>query len=43
MVLAVEIPKFRVLGSFPEDIYLVTEGGYEKLTIGLERKQYIVE
>jgi len=48
MILAVEIPaldipQFRVLGGFPEDIYLITENGYEQLTAGLERKQYIVE
>jgi Xaa-Pro dipeptidase len=48
MVLAVEIPaldipQFRVLGGFPEDIYLITENGYEQLTAGLERKQYIVD
>jgi len=48
MILAVEIPaldipQFRVLGGFPEDIYLVTENGHEVLTAGLERRQYIVE
>jgi Xaa-Pro aminopeptidase len=39
---ALDIPQFRVLGGFPEDIYLVTEDGRETLTAGLERKEYII-
>jgi Xaa-Pro aminopeptidase len=40
---ALDIPQFRVLGGFPEDIYLVTEDGHEVLTAGLERKEYVIE
>jgi Xaa-Pro aminopeptidase len=39
---ALDIPQFRVLGGFPEDIYLVTEDGHERLTAGMERKEHIV-
>ena len=37
-----DIPQFRVLGGFPEDIYLVTENGHEVLSASLERKEYII-
>jgi len=40
---ALDIPQFRVLGGFPEDVYLVTEDGREQLTAGIERKQYIIK
>ena len=40
---ALDIPQFRVLGGFPEDVYLVTEDGHEVLTGGIERKQYIIK
>lgn len=48
MILAVEIPaldipSFRVLGGFPEDIYLVTASGHECLTKGLPRKLYVID
>lgn len=39
---ALDIPRFRVLGGFPEDIYLITEDGHEVLTAGMERKEYIL-
>ncbi len=39
---ALDIPKFRVLGGFPEDIYLITLEGHEVLTKGIERKEFIV-
>jgi Xaa-Pro aminopeptidase len=39
---ALDIPQFRVLGGFPEDIYLVTENGHDRLTAGMERKEYII-
>lgn len=39
---ALDIPRFRVLGGFPEDIYLVTEDGHEVLTAAMERKEYIL-
>jgi Xaa-Pro dipeptidase len=39
---ALDIPKFRVLGGFPEDIYLITMDGHEVLTKGIERKEFIV-
>lgn len=37
-----DIPKFRVFGGYPEDLYLVTKEGYENLTKSLSRKQWIV-
>lgn len=40
---ALDIPQFRVLGGFPEDMYLITEDGHEVLTAGLERKEYIIQ
>ena len=40
---ALDIPQFRVLGGFPEDVYLVTEDGHEVLTAGIERKLYVIE
>jgi Xaa-Pro aminopeptidase len=40
---ALDIPQFRVMGGFPEDVYLVTEDGHEVLTAGIERKLYIIE
>ena len=40
---ALDIPQFRVLGGFPEDVYLVTENGHEVLTAGIERKLYVIE
>jgi Xaa-Pro aminopeptidase len=40
---ALDIPKFRVLGGFPEDVYLVTEDGHEVLTAGIERKLYVID
>jgi Xaa-Pro dipeptidase len=39
---ALDIPKFRVLGGFPEDIYLITIDGHECLTAGIERKEFVV-
>lgn len=40
---ALDIPQFRVLGGFPEDVYLVTEDGHEVLTAGIERKLYVID
>ena len=40
---ALDIPQFRVLGGFPEDIYLITETGHEVLTSGIERKEFIIK
>ena len=40
---ALDIPKFRDLGNFPEDVYLVTEEGYENLTGGISREPWIVK
>jgi Xaa-Pro aminopeptidase len=40
---ALDIPQFRVLGGFPEDVYLVTETGHEVLTAGIERKLYVLD
>lgn len=40
---ALDIPQFRVLGGFPEDVYLVTENGHEVLTAGVERKLHIID
>lgn len=40
---ALDIPKFRVLGGFPEDIYLITMDGHERLTAGIERKEFVVK
>jgi Xaa-Pro dipeptidase len=40
---ALDIPKFRVLGGFPEDIYLITMDGHEVLTSGIERKEFVIE
>ncbi|RPJ10986.1 MAG: aminopeptidase P family protein [Deltaproteobacteria bacterium] len=38
---ALDIPRFRVLGGFPEDLYLITPEGHEVLTKGIERKEFI--
>jgi hypothetical protein len=48
MVLALEvpgldIPQFRVLGGFNEDVYLVTEDGHEWLTGALSREDTIIK
>jgi Xaa-Pro aminopeptidase len=40
---ALDVPKFRVLGGFPEDLYLITPGGHEVLTKGIERKEFIIK
>ena len=40
---ALDIPKFRVLGGFPEDIYLITMDGHEVLTSGIERKEFVIK
>ncbi len=40
---ALDIPKFRELGNFPEDVYLVTKDGYENLTGGISREPWIVK
>ena len=40
---ALDIPQFRELGNFPEDVYLVTEDGYENLTGGISREPWIVD
>jgi Xaa-Pro dipeptidase len=40
---ALDIPEFRVLGGFPEDIYLITNTGHEVLTSGIERKEFILK
>ena len=40
---ALDIPQFRELGNFPEDVYLVTEDGYENLTGGISREPWIVK
>lgn len=40
---ALDIPQFRVLGGFPEDVYLVTEDGHEVLTAGIERKLFVID
>ncbi len=40
---ALDVPKFRVLGGFPEDIYLITAEGHETLTKGIERKEFIIK
>jgi Xaa-Pro aminopeptidase len=39
---ALDLPKFRVLGGFPEDIYLITEDGHECLTDGIARKEFVI-
>lgn len=39
---ALDIPKFRVLGGFPEDIYLITADGCECLTEGIPRKEFVI-
>lgn len=39
---ALDIPQFRVLGGFPEDIYLITPEGHEVLSKDIERKEFIV-
>jgi Xaa-Pro dipeptidase len=46
MVLSIEvpgydIPEFRAMGSFPEDMFLITENGFENLTEGLSRELWI--
>ena len=40
---ALDVPKFRVLGGFPEDLYLITPKGHEVLTKGIERKEFIIK
>jgi Xaa-Pro aminopeptidase len=40
---ALDVPKFRVLGGFPEDLYLITPDGHEVLTKGIERKEFIIK
>jgi len=40
---ALDVPKFRVLGGFPEDIYLITMDGHERLTAGIERKEFVIK
>lgn len=40
---ALDIPKFRVLGGFPEDIYLITMDGHEVLTADIERKEFVIK
>jgi Xaa-Pro dipeptidase len=40
---ALDIPKFRVLGGFPEEIYLITPDGHEVLTKEIERKEFIIK
>jgi Xaa-Pro aminopeptidase len=46
MVLTVEVtgydfPKWRVMGAFPEDMYLITKSGHEILTADCPRKLWI--
>jgi len=38
-----DVPKFRELGNFPEDVYLVTKDGYENLTGAISREPWIVK
>jgi Xaa-Pro aminopeptidase len=40
---ALDLPNFRVLGGFPEDLYLITPDGHEVLTRGIERKEFIIK
>lgn len=40
---ALDIPKFRVLGGFPEDLYLITMDGHETLTDSIERKEFVIK
>jgi len=40
---ALDVPRFRVLGGFPEDLYLITSDGHEVLTKGIERKEFIIK
>jgi Xaa-Pro aminopeptidase len=40
---ALDIPKFRELGNYPEDVYLVTKDGYENLTSAISREPWIVK
>lgn len=46
MVLTVEVagydvPQWRVMGAFPEDMYVITDSGYEILTADCPRKLWI--
>jgi len=36
-----DIPQWRVLGAFPEDMFLVTENGHEVLSDGLSRELWV--
>jgi hypothetical protein len=40
---ALDIPQFRELGNYPEDVYLVTKDGYEILTGAISREPWIVK
>ena len=40
---ALDIPKFRELGNYPEDVYLVTKDGYENLTGAISREPWLVK
>jgi len=40
---ALDIPRFRELGNYPEDVYLVTKDGYENLTGAISREPWIVK
>jgi Xaa-Pro dipeptidase len=40
---SLDIPQYRVLGGYPEELYLVTPNGFENLTGTLPRNMHVVD